>query len=338
MDDGYGRTLHAWTKAVAASCDPRGLARLLQLVELAYGYDPLATARPGDFVALVEQRRVESPSSALVRVMTFHQSKGLQFDIVVLPELDYGLAGQPPQLVVGRPEPTAPLTCVCRYVARDERIVLPKSLAELFEAHGRQRVEESLCVLYVATTRAIHALEMIVAPAKTQERNMPGTAAGLLRAALAPGVAATACEALYEQGDPQWHRDAAAKESPRPPVVPAPRPAIVLAPRTEGRRRGLEVVSPSQLEGGTRVKLGGLLRLDTSAALDRGTLMHACFQQVGWLDDGPPEESTLRRAVAGLAAGGFDLAALIAQFQASLKRPAIANVLDAGLLPKPGDT
>jgi ATP-dependent exoDNAse (exonuclease V) beta subunit len=81
------------------------------------------------------------------------------------------------------------------------------------------------------------------------------------------------------------------------------------------------------LEGGSRVKLGGLLRLDTSAALDRGTLMHACFQQIGWLDDGPPEESSLRRAVSGLVAGGFDLAALIAQFRAALKRPAIADVL-----------
>ena len=254
MDDGYGRTLDAWTKVVAPSCDPRGVARLLQLVELAFGYDPLATARPGDFVSLVQQRRVESPSSSPVRVMTFHQSKGLQFDVVVLPELDYGLAGQPPQLVVGRPEPTAPLTRVCRYVARDERMVLPSSLADLFEAHGRQRVEESLCVLYVAMTRAVHALEMIVAPAKTREQNMPGTAAGLLRAALACGAAASEGEVLYEQGDPQWHVAQASSLCPgdigKMPVpsgdtgkMPVPLPAA------EGRRRGLEVVSPSQLEG-----------------------------------------------------------------------------------------
>ncbi len=335
-DDGYGRTLDAWTKVVAPSCDPRGVARLLQLVELAFGYDPLATARPGDFVALAEQRRVESPSSALVRVMTFHQSKGLQFDVVVLPELDYGLAGQPPQLVVGRPEPAAPLTRVCRYVARDERMVLPGSLADLFEAHEQQRIEESLCVLYVAMTRAVHALEMIVAPAKTQEKNMPGTAAGLLRAALAPGAAATAGEVLYEEGDPQWHRGAAAKEATRPPVGPPARPVVALAPAAEGRRRGLEVVSPSQLEGGVRVKLAGLLRLDASAALDRGTLMHACFEQVRWLDDGPPEESALRQAVSGLAAGGLDLGALIADFQSALKRPAIADLLTLVRYQSPG--
>jgi ATP-dependent exoDNAse (exonuclease V) beta subunit len=334
MDDGYGRTMDALAKIVAPSCDPRGAARLLQLVELAFGYDPLATARPGDFVSLVEQRRVEAPSSSPVRVMTFHQSKGLQFDVVVLPELDYGLAGQPPQLVVGRPEPTAPLTRVCRYVARDERMVLPGALADLFEAHGRQRVEESLCVLYVAMTRAVHALEMVVAPARTQEKNMPGTAAGLLRAALAAGAAAAEGEVLYEQGDPHWHHGVAQASSPCPadtgkmpaPLV-APLDDLRLAPAAEGRRRGLEVVSPSQLEGGARVKLAGLLRLDSSAALDRGTLVHACFEQVGWLDDGPPEESALRRAVSGLAPDGLDPADLIAQFQSALKRPAIADLL-----------
>jgi ATP-dependent exoDNAse (exonuclease V) beta subunit len=329
MDDGYGRTLDAWTRLIVPGCDPRQSARLRQLVELGFGYDPLATARPGDFVSLVEQRRVESPSSAPVRVMTFHQSKGLQFDVVVLPELDYGLAGQPPQLVVGRPEPTAPLTCVCRYVAGDQRTVLPKPVAELFDAHGRQRVEESLCVLYVAMTRAVHALEMIVAPAKSREKNMPGTAAGLLRAALASGATAPADEVLFELGDRRWHGGLAAKEATRPPAAPAAkpaRPALALAPGAE-RRRGREVVSPSQLEGGERVKLAGLLRLDTSAALDRGTLMHACFEQVRWLDDGPPEETALRQAVSGLTAGGTDLSALIAEFQSVLKRPAIADLL-----------
>jgi ATP-dependent exoDNAse (exonuclease V) beta subunit len=330
LEEGYGRTLEAWAGVVAPACDPREAARLRQLVELGFGYDPLATARPGDFVSLVEQRRVESPSSAPVRVMTFHQSKGLQFDIVVLPELDYNLAGQPPQLVVGRPEPMAPLTCVCRYVAADQRTVLPKAVAELFDAHGRQRVEESLCVLYVAMTRAVHALEMIVGPARSNEKNLPGTAAGLLRAALAPDAAAAPAGTLFEHGDPQWHGGPAAREVAPPPATPPARiapPALVLAPSAEGRRRGREVVSPSQLEGGARFKLAGLLRLDTSAALDRGTLMHALFQQVRWLDDGPLDLSSLRQAVAGLAPGGFDLDGLIAEFQSVLKWPAIADLL-----------
>ena len=71
-----------------SSCDRRDQSRLQQLVELAYEYQPASTLRTDDFVRLVEQRQVADPSSADVRVMTIHQAKGLEFDIVVLPELD----------------------------------------------------------------------------------------------------------------------------------------------------------------------------------------------------------------------------------------------------------
>ena len=61
---------------------------------------------------------IEAEESDVVRLMTIHQAKGLQFDVVVLPELDAQLTGQTPQVVVGRPKPAAPADRVCRYVAR----------------------------------------------------------------------------------------------------------------------------------------------------------------------------------------------------------------------------
>ena len=66
-------------------------------------------------------------------------------------------------------------------------------------------VSESLCVLYVAMTRAVHALHMIIAPAKPNEKCLPKTFAGLLRATLAAGPPAAGGVTLYEHGDPQWY-------------------------------------------------------------------------------------------------------------------------------------
>ena len=66
----------------------------MQLVDLGHTYERRAGIRPSDFVAFVEQTKVEDPSPAKVRVMTIHQAKGLQFDIVVLPELDVLPPGQ----------------------------------------------------------------------------------------------------------------------------------------------------------------------------------------------------------------------------------------------------
>jgi ATP-dependent exoDNAse (exonuclease V) beta subunit len=334
MDHGYGLTVYGWVQAVAPECDARDLNRLMQLVELAYSFEPAATTRPSDFIRLVEQRRVEDPTSARVRVMSIHQSKGLQFDVVVLPELDARLVGQTPQVVVGRPKPTAPVECVCRYVNKDLRGLLPVEIQEMFETHERQVVEESLCVLYVAMTRAVHALHLIVGPSAEKEKTVPKSFAGVLRGALTDGSKIEPETVVYEHGRADWFREVgwdavagvggtAQTGEPRPNSHQAP---VLLAPSPARPLRGLDRQSPSQLEGGGRVRLKHQLRLDRSA-LDRGSLMHAWFMLIEWLDDGEPDDATLRRVAADPEYQGLDAAPVLAAFRAALNRPAIRDAL-----------
>lgn len=325
LDDGYGRTLYGWAAELAGSCDRRDLNRLMQLVELAYAYENSATTRPDDFVRLVRQKRVEDPTSAPVRVMNVHQSKGLQFDIVVLPELDARLAGQPPQVVVGRPTPSSPAERVCRYVSKELRSILPRPLQDMFEAHHGQVVQESLCLLYVAMTRAIHALHLIVSPSKESEKRLSATFAGLLRAALADGARAEPGKVLYEHGDPRWHEKlppAAATAAVTPPA-----PTVVrLAAAPVRPLRGLDRRSPSQLEGGGPVRLEQQLQLETKA-LDRGTLVHAWFALVEWLDDGEPDDRALNTIAADPRFRALDVPSLKASFRQAIQKPAIRAAL-----------
>ena len=204
MVDGYGPVLDSWAKELAAVCDRRDVSRLEQLVEMAYGYEDRATTRPGDFVALVQQQKVEDPTSARVRVMTVHQAKGLQFDIVVLPELDVGIGGQPPEIVAGCPKPAARIERVCRYVSKDLRAILPAEFQRMFAAHEERVVEESLCLLYVALTRAVHSLHLVIAPSKGNEKSVPYTFAGVLRTALVGGRPVAPAAVLYEHGEADW--------------------------------------------------------------------------------------------------------------------------------------
>jgi ATP-dependent exoDNAse (exonuclease V) beta subunit len=298
--------------------------------------------------------------------MTVHQAKGLEFDIVVLPELDEDLTGQTPPIVTNSPKPAAPIDRVCRYVSDEVRGILPDEFKEMFDKYKERDVEESLCLLYVAMTRAKKSLRMVIAPPKDSEENIPLTFAGVLRAALTEkqeeskqgkkggGKSAqkdapvAPSETLYEHGDPQWFKQSKAQfPSPRPAArVPrrgaggedtgnesvvgleAISPSPICWPeRPEHPTRGLEHRSPSGLEGGGLVRLARHFRPQGDEAMDRGSLSHAWFECIGWLEDGEPTDDELQRIACEKKLDHLDLPALIARFRESLRKPAIAEAL-----------
>jgi len=351
LADGYGGTIYRWALKLAPACDRRDADRLWQLVELAHRYQDEATLRVRDFVTYVESQRVPDPTSADVRVMTIHKAKGLEFDIVVLPQLDGKLTGQTPPVVTGGAGPTTPPMLVTRYANQELRALLPVNVQAAFDQYHERVVREALSVLYVSLTRAVHALHMIVAPSHENEKSLPATYAGILRASLTDGQKAEPSTTLYELGDPRWHGSARSVRVEGPPLadgVPddtsvgnvlsrragipgsVERPAVLevkLAPSGERRARMLERQSPSGFEGGTLVDLRQRLRLDTSAALMRGTVVHACFEQIEWLDDGVPGDKSLLEAALATGASPTDVAQWLPQFREMLAKPAIRAAL-----------
>jgi ATP-dependent exoDNAse (exonuclease V) beta subunit len=342
LDEGYGRTLWGWTQTLAAHCDEHDLRRLEQLVALGYTFGQRAGVRPSQFVTFVQQTKVEDPTATQVRVMTVHQAKGLQFDIVVLPELDQPLKSRKaPELAVGRRRPIDPIERVCRHASESVRALLPAEFQKIFEIWPREAVNESLCLLYVAMTRAVHALYMVVgpsAPAKCQSENrlgegdspillrglrkigtvpggsrigskaggepagvFPKTFAGILRSALVEGRPLAPGTVAYAHGESNWDR-AANESAMRASTESKPTPIRL---RTSGKVRHWERRSPSDMEGGTRVRLGDVLRL-SGGGLARGSLWHAWLERIEWLDEQPssPLDKEMLRSVAhGLAAG-----------------------------------
>jgi ATP-dependent exoDNAse (exonuclease V) beta subunit len=344
LDCGYGATIFAWAQRLAPSCDPRDLSRLQQLVELAYEYQQASTLRADDFIRLVEQKRIADPSSSAVRVMTIHQAKGLQFDVVFLPELSVKLVGQSEIVVAGRPTPTEPVHAVCRLANEHVRQFLSPPLQKLFEDDMRREVTEALCLLYVGMTRAVHALHMIIPPAKSNERKLPKTYAGLLRAALAPDKPATGGQTLYEHGDAKWFRSKVAGTLRVPLPTDGTRSApttILLAPTSAQRQRGLERTSPSKLEGGARLKASCALAPRAGEATRVGTLLHAWLQRVEWLEDGTPDDAALRqiaqsvRSEIGDVSGQLDR--LISLFRKQLAAKSVAAVLSRDFYAAPAN-
>ncbi|KAA5543231.1 AAA family ATPase [Roseiconus nitratireducens] len=198
---GIARAVHQLAAMVAPVCDQRDATRLKQLVQLAIAYEPNATPRLSDFVRMVRQKRVERPRAAAVRVMTVHQSKGLEFDAVFLPELDGGLSGRPPLCVADRPELVAPPRGMSRYLTSQAWHFLDPRWRRAFGEDTAGRMTESLCLLYVAMTRSRQALYLVAPPFKPEDKKP----SALLYCGWNCDADCRAEETLlYETGVPRW--------------------------------------------------------------------------------------------------------------------------------------
>jgi len=298
VDGGYGATLQWVAESIADWCTPRDDLRLQQVVAEGRRYDLTPSLNPADFVTLLESARFSRTAVASVRVMTVHQSKGLEFDIVVAPELT-GKLMKAPAVATGGPQ-GAPPEDVCVWLDKDLRQILPERLQAAFRQTTSDAVRGSLSTLYVTLTRAVHALHLLV-PAKTKGTHK--TVAGLLAAALSDDVELDAGTQIWSTGDADWYEQLSGDVAE---VVVASSSAsdsdrcIKLRPMAAGRRRGLMRRTPSQHTTGRL--LFGVESEDRSDApsdvIDgrtRGTLIHALFDQICWLDSTsvPPRERLL---------------------------------------------
>ncbi|MGN6544314.1 MAG: 3'-5' exonuclease, partial [Aureliella sp.] len=304
---GLGRAISNICDLLAPRLDWWAQHRLTQLITLAYQFETQFTHRLRDFEAFVEQQKVALPSEAQVKVMTIHSSKGLEFDAVFLPDLGIPLSGHPPLMVARTPDPCSPPTGVLRHMNEQVQALLPKEWREAFHDRKAHSVREILCVLYVAMTRARSALYMFTAPRTSKSQNATQVCSSLVQSVLGEKELCKVPEAvLYECGDPEWYK---ARRS-------AAKPAVEDASETSGSgkaahawairldvddktapKRGFRVAAPSAIGALESVQLSRIFTSNEMLGAAVGTLVHACFEQIEWLDDYQPDAEALRSVI-----------------------------------------
>jgi ATP-dependent helicase/nuclease subunit A len=216
----------------------------------------------------------QPPGGRAVQVMTIHKSKGLGFDLVVLPNLPSRTVPDRGKFDVADGE-TDGVRWITDTPPAWARTLLP-AMRAAEERWTRAQRYEMLCLEYVALTRAKRGLYVLLGE--------PGAGATREKASMDNWVR-QGCAApeghdgvLYQCGDRTWIEEMRARtETPErkaAPLLPKPRTA-------PARRRPSGHGVPA--EKGRATDLAG-----RRLAMRAGTAAHAAFEAIEWIEDGSP--------------------------------------------------
>ncbi|MDR2756899.1 MAG: UvrD-helicase domain-containing protein [Planctomycetaceae bacterium] len=359
LNDGYGIVTERLAKQLAPACHPREFQRLGKLTELARQFQKTVSGvRTDRFVKMIQTQKIESPIVSPIRIMTVHKSKGLEFDIIVLPNLDSKLVAGAQKILVARKTPVSPIDWVSRYVSKELLPLFPEKFKQAFEKWTHSEVQESLSLLYVAMTRAKHELVMIVPPLSQKSATKSNTSksifsltfADILRSGLNSQQEDSEPKILFQIGNENWSRELRELGLKKPETFSQSIPKqdmlnCSLAKRPERLWRNFVRVSPSSLELQQKSKsefsstpsvantIDSSKRLREDALL-WGTAIHACFEnglrKNPWLDQGKPDADFLLQIVKSAIMGkkgNIDPHKVIHAFLESCDKPNIRNTL-----------
>lgn len=298
---GYPRLIGQWANWLSHHADVRGSERLTLLVQLATNFEASQSAslKPSDFAAYVRSKQVPVSQQSPVQVMTVHKSKGLEFDAVFLPTLNKQIGYMHQSTCfLKRSSPTEPV----EYVYASGYKELRQAYLPLIEAHAQEwhrRFSDDLCSLYVAMTRAKHAMYLYAQPLQLNKKGdklktvgyTDSSAAAILRHALLEpeNIKPDIGTVLFTHGDPDWHqcrqRPAHAQTCQ---YMVNPHQTCKLKLKTISGKRSLQRIAPSQLEGSGSVHVPDLLALTPSSGQSRGTVIHRLFEEIAWLGGNAP--------------------------------------------------
>ncbi|KAA0875293.1 exodeoxyribonuclease V subunit beta [Nitrincola tapanii] len=221
--------LHHWQLPKRALLQPEGERQLTNLLHLAEWLQAASQQQEGEqglIRHLAEQLqnpdheeilRLESDAD-LIRVITIHKSKGLEYPLVLLPFISNwrGIDKQDSALAYvetrSNAEPSSALSLAQRRLALGTKT--PRTYAE--ELADDQRLSEDLRLLYVALTRARHALFLGVACLRKGQKRVSEQHLNALGYLLAGGDPLT--PASFAEHLARWAQEPDIDLSPAPQI------------------------------------------------------------------------------------------------------------------------
>jgi ATP-dependent helicase/nuclease subunit A len=332
--DGFQSFVRLWAARLNSvqQLDSFGQSRVNDFSKAAGEFDKNNERDCNAFLHFIDSYEMqEMAAEDAVRIMTIHQSKGLGFDIVILPDLqgksmsganysDFAVARDP---VTN--EPIWALKMPRSIIAQRDSV-----LAKQVQDNNETASLDALCVLYVAMTRARNGLYIITSfPGKSSQAFTPAV---FLKLQLTNAntqdkrqtiIEAKEADCLYETGDPDWYTKFPLQQKEFTPSAPG-QLRDNLASQISKRRRLLNI-SPSEI-GGAEIRADLLFAATTHEETDLGTAIHQLFQKISWIDTTNIEQLIKEWQAASPVAEEIQQKA-VAQFQRALASTEIRQAL-----------
>lgn len=280
---GFAETVAFWVKRLEESAELTrfSLVKLQELEEKSRRFDLIGERQVSLWKKYIEEIPFSKANTGnAVQIMTVHKSKGLQFDMVFLPELrskdsivKADLKAELLTSTSGKPWAFIP---PLRDIAMLDADV-NKSITML----DCDKCYEALCVLYVAMTRAKFGLYMMGnVPPKSSSSVQYET---ILRSTLSGGdtgsagrsIGQTQVDVIYTDGEAEWHlyhQKTTDSEDEENRIMISGKPLITASPRVAD-------ISPSQKEL-SHVPLSSFFSEAGGDAAQIGTAVHELFAQI----------------------------------------------------------
>ncbi|MDA0577331.1 MAG: UvrD-helicase domain-containing protein, partial [Verrucomicrobia bacterium] len=354
--NGHHAFLRHWGAALhrRVTLDAFGQRRLQDMLTAASEFDATSNRDVAAFLRFLDDYEIaESATGQPVRVMTIHQSKGLGFDVVILPDLQGRAMDRAHDVDIVAPRDTTDLAP--RWVLRMPRKPVAECdpvLRDVLRAEDETASFGELCVLYVALTRAKRATYAITGFAgrtaetlnaaallKQQLTGDSGTIAGTATAFT--GVPATT---LYETGARTWFSSLQPPRRSGPEKTPPAQPPAAInldatpppvAPPAN-RPAPLIPVEPSAHESPMLRPAARLFDREARDVLDFGREIHTLFEGITWLDDASAAVTIDRRIATWEQSTLADSAVrqdVTRQFRACLKNPDVRAIFNKPTTP-----
>lgn len=265
--DGFSRSLTPIIAPLASSWSEFGRRRANDLLAALADFDATgchSARQAADWVTRLEI--AQSPGVAAVQVMTIHKSKGLGFDVVVLPHIPDDVTPATQKFVVARDN-----GWISETPPSWARNLIPE-MRDAEKRWGASQRYEAICTLYVAFTRAKRGLYVMVKkPAKDADPNKSSLANWILRSAAKNSPSE---QIIFEAGKADWVQ----LVDPLPTAAAKPIPAQ-LRPPTRKRAN----LTPSKAKNTNKAVT------HSPTGMQFGSDVHALMEQIGWIDEAPTE-------------------------------------------------